>query len=415
MSEDNDSLPKSDAKRPPSRKRPPPVIEGKAEALPDGERGVPEKSRLAGVEAAMSEVTGDVVTDETMTGSRETSAPKQAPSTADNANASRARPFIAPILAGGLGGLAASGLMIAAVYWLASPLLSEPKTDLKLQDLPARLAALESKVETLAARPQPREVSGEIGRLGGDLAGLRQGLQALEGKLATAGNAAPADKTRGEEIAALGQKFAALEQKFAGLGNNAQLAGDIASLRREMTARLATAGDTKALLLVAVDLIKSAIDRGEAYEGELEAARGLGLDPAIAEKLAKDAKSGLSTARQLAELFKNRIGPMLDAVQEKPGSLAERLVQSLTHLVRIRPAGEVAGSAPGAVIARIEAKLERGDLAGAASEFSGLPEKARAAAAPIPDLLSARLAADGLLKGLIAELAKGLPGKGKQG
>ncbi len=62
-------------------------------------------------------------------------------------------------------------------------------------------------------------------------------------------------------------------------------------------------------------------------------------------------------------------------------------------MVRIRPVGEPAGNDPAAVLARIEVKLARNDVAGADKDIAALPEKARALAEPWRKRLAGRTAA----------------------
>ena len=85
------------------------------------------------------------------------------------------------------------------------------------------------------------------------------------------------------------------------------------------------------------------------------------------------------------------------------GSLGARLLGRVEGLVTVRPVGgEVAGDDPPARLARAEAKLDRGDLAGAVAEVGAITG---AAAAPAADWLAAaraRLAAQQAIQQLQA-------------
>ena len=62
------------------------------------------------------------------------------------------------------------------------------------------------------------------------------------------------------------------------------------------------------------------------------------------------------------------------------GTFLERLQSNAEKIVRIRPAGEVAGDDPPSVSARIEGRAGNADIRGALAELAKLPPDARAPA-----------------------------------
>ncbi len=81
---------------------------------------------------------------------------------------------------------------------------------------------------------------------------------------------------------------------------------------------------------------------------------------------------------------------------------------SAEKLVRIRPLDEVAGSDPAAIVARIEVKAARADLAGALAELAKLPDAARAPAEAWIKQAQARAAAIDASRKLAADALSGL-------
>jgi hypothetical protein len=77
-------------------------------------------------------------------------------------------------------------------------------------------------------------------------------------------------------------------------------------------------------------------------------------------------------------------------------------VTSATRLVEVRPVGEVRGENAGAVVARIEARLQQNDLAGAIEQAAHLPVFAKTAAADWIALATQKRDADRAIKDLIA-------------
>jgi hypothetical protein len=87
----------------------------------------------------------------------------------------------------------------------------------------------------------------------------------------------------------------------------------------------------------------------------------------------------LPTIPVLAERFA-ALAPELLRGPDPGGGIFSRLVANATRLVEIRPIGEPEGLSVGAVVARAENKLGRGDLAGALAEVERLPEAGKVAA-----------------------------------
>jgi hypothetical protein len=170
------------------------------------------------------------------------------------------------------------------------------------------------------------------------------------------------------------------------------------------------AADNPAALAVVAQSVLQALPRGTPFATELSALKSLKADPAKVAALEPLAQTGAPTARSLADRFR----PLADEIakQDQPadGSFVDRIMQSASHLVRVRSAGEKQGSDPAALASQIQAALDRGDLNRAHDLWTKLPDRAKARSQDFARALEARLAADNAAQGLasesIARLAK---------
>lgn len=223
--------------------------------------------------------------------------------------------------------------------------------------LEGRIAALEQSASQPAATGAP---SAEVETLKAQTDNLTQELAGLKTALADARQAATAEK------AELTTRIQSAEQKLNEPVN-----------------------DIKMAQAVAVTALKSAIDRGGPFLAELDALRSIAPDEQAVAALAPDAQVGVPTRTDLRREFPKTADAMLDALnQPDPNEgIFDRLVSSAMSGIRVRPVGSVEGETPEAVIARIEDKLNNGDLKGAALEWDSLPEAAK----PVGEAFKARL------------------------
>lgn len=404
MSEEKDGAPKneqtpnnvkaSEGKRAGARRRPSPVIEGVSNPMSEGEPVLSPSLSQAQADAKPEMVPS------------EPSSPTPEPKTTS---------LVPGLIAGGLAGLFTAGLGLFFATWLLVPGPSQQTSD---ENSP-RLFALEKKLNALEIRAAG--ATGDTKKIGDDLVAMRQAMAGFDTKLAALAPQNAGDIGQSEAITSLRQGLLALEQKIARFDhklaefvNRNDLAQEIDALRKDVIAKTNTGGASTSVasLLIAVDVLKGAVDRGDGYGSELEAARALGLDASIADRLQSKAQSGVPTVRQLSALLSERIGPMLTSLETKPEGVIDQLLQSAKKLIRIRPVGEVVGSDPAAILARLEAKLHNGDVQGALQEALLLPEPMRQAADRFLISLTQRANADQTLRALIAELVKNLPKRG---
>jgi len=263
-----------------------------------------------------------------------------------------------------------------------------------------RIAAMETQLksfaETVGALGQRSDRSAAanaaaLSELKEKLAGLdASGAQSSE----AADAAANADATR---VAALANRIDALE-------GNAKTLETLQTLEQTLQATLAadeakrdaeTSDDRAVRTAVVAGALAAAVERGDPFAAELEAAQSQGADAKALAPLEGFAATGVPRPQALAGELSGLEPALLQAAAGAPseGGFLGKLQANAERLVRIRPVEEVAGEEPAAVIARAEVKAGRGDLAGALMEIESLPAQIRAPAQAWIGSAQARVAA----------------------
>ena len=277
------------------------------------------------------------------------------------------------------------------------------------QDLPAdlvnRLTRLEETLATLpssqgaepsaAAKAVLARLQSEIAAARIDAGRLGQRVSDIKTELdeRLKGSAKAAD------LAALGERIAALER-----GQKSFLQGE--TERNDNAARI--------VLSLELANLKRALDRGDAYAGELAAVRkvsGTRLDLAALERYAGE---GVPAQAEIAKSFRKTANAMLDAEAEPAdASLVERLLSGARSIVRIRKAGHSADDTSlEAVIGRMERALKEGRLAEVRAEGKKLPPKAALAGEDWLRKVEARETVDRALADIESALKASLRGAG---
>lgn len=202
-------------------------------------------------------------------------------------------------------------------------------------------------------------------------------------------------------VAELGGRFAALEQSLRAARRSPPASASVA--RRE--GRLLALMELRDALRSARPFAMETAALERAFEGDEAAAAALA-------PLAEWAGRGVPTLETLRRRFED-LAPRLLRAAKTPadgGWLAE-IWSSITSLVVIRRIGDEApGDAPGAVLARAEAKIARGELGPAVAELAKLKGRAAEAAGAWLNAARGRLAADKALRALSARAAALLRG-----
>jgi hypothetical protein len=141
--------------------------------------------------------------------------------------------------------------------------------------------------------------------------------------------------------------------------------------------------------------LAAVVERGDPFADELAAARALVPEAGALAPLEGFAATGVPGADALARELTDLAPALLQAAAAAPpeGGILEKLQANAQRLVRIRPIEEVPGDDSAAVIARVEIKAARGDVAGALMELGNLPATVRAPAQAWISKAQARAAA----------------------
>ncbi|PWR24712.1 mitofilin family membrane protein [Zavarzinia aquatilis] len=304
--------------------------------------------------------------------------------------------------------------------------------DRKLQALEGRVAAAGDSQTGDTAAEDPSSSEAALAELRDEIAALRERQGALEENLAATedGGDTPTAEPASPEPApapapggiiadtALSARMAALEAKLAALPmvDPEALAGlerEIAALKTasaETDTRIAS--ETERLksvgrgvsLVYAIGRLRSGVEGEAPFAAPLDAVRGhfeaLGLlrEPAIGkalDTLSAHAAAGLPNRASLAARFAAQARAALQAARiPQDGDMVDRLLAEAGNLVTVRPIGEIEGDSVEARLARAEARLGRGDLAGALTEIAPLQGGAANALAGWKADAEARLAAE---------------------
>jgi hypothetical protein len=238
------------------------------------------------------------------------------------------------------------------------------------------VAELEKRLATVESRPMPQTV--DIAPLTARVESMENSLSDLRklGEQAQAANAAA--------IEAVNSRIAAFENRL-------------------IAPRPAV---SNAAQIVALGALRDAMVSGAPFEKELAAVRTmLGDRAASLAPFESSAQDGLPTVAKLSAQFAG-LASRLAREQDTPDGYLARLWANAAHLVEVRPAGEVQGTSAGAIVARMEERLKRGDLAAALDEGAHLPDAAKATAADWFAAATKRRDAELAVKNLLnAELA----------
>lgn len=160
--------------------------------------------------------------------------------------------------------------------------------------------------------------------------------------------------------------------------------------------------------------LKAAIDRGGPFQAELQTLASVAQNDEAVAALQAFAAKGVPSRSDLIKRYPDAADQML-AVLNKPvagQSLSDRLFKSAFSVIKVRPVGNVEGTSPEAIIARIGDKLQGSDLPGALKEWDTLPDNLKAAGQDYHAALEARVKVEALVAQALEHAVKTT---GKQG
>jgi hypothetical protein len=142
--------------------------------------------------------------------------------------------------------------------------------------------------------------------------------------------------------------------------------------------------------------VQAAAGRGDAFSDELAILAQLGVDGAAIDALDEVAVTGVSSRAELAAAFGETAEAILTATAETDPEAGfwDRLWDNARGIVTVTPTVPVEGDTPAAILSRMQAAVDAGDLDTALEERLGLPEAGLAASAEWAADADARIALD---------------------
>lgn len=280
----------------------------------------------------------------------------------------------------------------------SDPALSTEDLDARIgEEVEAGLAPLREEIASLQA---------SVGEAGGepvDLQPFEARLDELEAAIAGLGDSGAPDAA----VADVEERFSALEARLDAMETADGAADELAARMEELEQGLSAvqnelgerADEPRAALVIAASALKAAVDRGDAFQAELETYAALAPDADGLTGLGAYADEGVPTHTAILADLPDAADRMVAAGRDRQESddLIANLWQSARDLVTVRPIGAVEGDSVEAIVARLEAAVRAGDYGTALSEYEQLPPAAQSAGADFMDRVRARHEIDTLV------------------
>jgi hypothetical protein len=307
--------------------------------------------------------------------------------------------FLSHMAAGGLGALVAFIIAYYAGITQGRPTASGAAEAglmrAQIDKSGQRIAALETALGEANAKLGQLAAGGQAGRaLQQQLATVTERLDRVEGRPA---GAAVAPEAMRETLDPLNAKLAELESKLSGVA--------------KAQTDLQTNGKAAALAVSFYNLRRAA-NEGRPYAAELRSVAAMSPVPLDLGALDARREQGIPSLELLAAEFNAAANAALDAEnQPTDQSMASSLWSQAKSFVRVRRKGDVPGETSRAILARVEYRLNAGDLAASIQEAAQLKGVAATAFSPWLEKLKAKRAADEALARVEATLLTALGGE----
>lgn len=247
-----------------------------------------------------------------------------------------------------------------------------------------RLEVLEASIADLASATQASPV---------DLTAVNETLAGLEGKISELEAIEPVDTS------ALEGRLAEVETSLAQVSETLTALNDQSSDLRETVASV-KASETVARS-VAVNALGAALQNDDPVTLAIASVESLGGSGPETQRLSELAREGIPTqSLLLSELSAFTNGVQNPPAQAAEGTLSERFWANAQNLVTFRSSGPQDGTAPIAILSRVKAAIEGGNLTQAKAEWQSLPTETQASGEAWLALLNKRMEAFALYQGL---------------
>ena len=297
-----------------------------------------------------------------------------------------------------------------------------------LEQVTARLGTLDSGVKTVtdrvggAATAQAvTEIGTRVSALQETNRGLQEGLKAAQEGLRTSQEGLRASQEGARQAGVNAGAITDLRTRLDALATQTQDQAKTGSAAfqalqaksqdqdtrlgalSQETAKLPPALMQAGLRAIVAGQIADSLRGGAAIGAPLGALEKLGVPPASLDALKPYAAAPPPSAPTLAAEFR----PLAEKITAEPrvaaDSFGDKLLRIAEKVVTVRAVGDGSGSDQPALVARIEAALNRGALADAATTWDALPETAKGLSSAWAGRLKARVAADAALRQISAD------------
>lgn len=283
-----------------------------------------------------------------------------------------------------------------------------------LEQVTARLGTLDGGVKSVTDRIAGAATAQAVAEVGTRVTALQDGLRAAQEGLRASQEGARQAGVNAGAITDVRTRLDALQtqsQDQAKTGTAALQA--LQAKSQDQDARLGALSQEAAKLppalmqaglrVIVAGQIGDALRGGTTIGAPLGALEKLGVPAASLDALKPYAAAPPPSAAALATEFR----PLADKITAEPrvaaDTFGDKLLRIAEKVVTVRAVGDGSGTDQPALVARIEAALNRGALADAATTWDALPETAKSISSAWAGRLKARVAADAALRQISAE------------
>ena len=317
----------------------------------------------------------------------------------------------APVLAEQAGRLDGLEQRFAAVE--ESALDTRVSLDATITQLDSGFAEVRTSLQDLrAAIPAPTTV---------DLSGIEEQLRTLENRVdavgagassADAGALAESLATIEQDLAALTARMAEIDQQFAAADSAiASFSADLSAAKSAIASQNLSLGSADLAPAIRLPLVVSGLEAafaaGRPYAAELQSLTTILPDLEIPAAIAAADDDGLARPDDLAGRFAAAVPDILAGrTHSATGDWSQDALEWAKALLALRPAGEMEGDSPEAIVSRLEAAMRRRDFVAASALLGQLPEPMRLAAGPLAGEIEVHAQAEAFVAGLRTQALK---------
>ena len=268
-----------------------------------------------------------------------------------------------------------------------------------------RIAALESAAATPPA--EGANAAPDVSGIEESIAALNTRIDELAAAPTGAGDSAALESLR-VELAGLGNR---LDEVAARVGSSEAslktLEGTVSATSDALAQQPSDIGAVLQLPLILSGL-ETAFESGRPYETELAALRAGLPDAAVPTVIANAAATGLPRPDAIARRFADVIPAMLAGRPADPDAGWQAgALDWFAGVIALQPSGEIEGDSPDALLSRAKAAVDRRDFSAAKSLIESLPASMRTVAGDVPALVADQAAAQDFLSTLRSQALAG--------